>query len=138
MALRVLNRFGYLSMVASPWPVVVVSMACFVFCGCGGGPSTSQAYNHLIAASEAIKGGDKETALTELNAVIDASPNAWAYFEHARLHLAKGDEAAAVADCQEGLKLDPTFRDLVWLSGELKKPAAKRFKGKLAKPPGLK
>lgn len=107
-------------------------------CGCGHGPSTSRAYNHLVAAAEALKSGDKDNAFTELSASIDSSPNAWSYFERARLNLDLGKEDAAVADCQEGLKLDPTYRDLLWLSGELKKPATKRFKGKLAKPPGLK
>jgi hypothetical protein len=116
-------------------PTVVVSLAILVIGGCGG-PSTSRAYNHLVAASEAIKSGNKEVAFSELSASIDTSPNAWAYFERARLNLEKGDEEAAKVDCQKGLALDPTYPDLLWLSGELKKPAPQRFKGKLAKPPG--
>lgn len=120
------------------WRFRLLWMVAVLICGCGHGPSNSRAYNHLVAASEALKGGDKDKALTELSASIDSSPNAWAYFERARLNLDRGKEEAAVADCQEGLKIDPTYRDLLWLSGELKKPSAKRFKGKLAKPPGLK
>lgn len=106
--------------------------------GCGSRSSTSRTYNNLVAASEAIAAGDKEKAFAELSTSINSSPSAWAYFERARLNLDKGNEAAAVADCQEGLKLDPTHRDLLWLAGELKKPAPKRFKGKLAKAPSLK
>ncbi len=125
-------------MTGSRWRFRLLWAFAVLIGGCGGGPSTSRAYNHLIAASEALKAGDKEKAHTELSASIDSSPNPWAYFERARLNLDKGQEDAAAADCQEGLKLDPTYRDLVWLSGELKKPVAQRFKGKLAKPPGLK
>jgi len=116
----------------------VIGIAFLLICGCGGGNSTRQAANHLVAAAEAIKTNDKDRAFAELSASIDSSPSAWAYFERARLDLEKGQEDAATADCQSGLALDSTHRDLMWLSAELKKPAAKRFKGKLAKPPGLK
>ena len=104
--------------------------------GCGGGgTSTSRGYNHLVAAAEAIAAGDKDKAFDELSASIETSPSAWAYFERARINLDKGQEDAARADCQKGLELEPKRRDLLWLSGEMKKPAAKRFKGKFAKPP---
>lgn len=104
--------------------------------GCGGTPSEpTRSYNHLVAASEAIAAGDKEKAMTELTAVIDTSPNGWAYFERARLQLEQGKEPEAVADCQKGLELEPDNSQLKWLSGELKKPAAQRFKGRFAKPP---
>jgi hypothetical protein len=106
-------------------------------CGCGSSEN-SGVYNHLVAASEALKAGEKDKAFSELSASIDTSPSAWAYFERARLNLGNGDEDAAKADCQKGLELDSKYRDLLWLSAELKKPPAKRFKGKLAKPPGLK
>lgn len=106
--------------------------------GCGGTPSEpTRGYNHLVAASEAITAGDKEKAMTELTAVIDSSPNGWAYFERARLHLEQGKEAEATADCQAGLALEPDNSQLKWLTAELKKPAAQRFKGRFAKPPGL-
>ena len=127
-------------MTDSRWPAFVLWTAFLLIggCGgCGGGTSTSKGYNHLVAASEAITAGDKEKAFTELSTSIDSSPSAWAYFERARINLDKGQEDAAVADCQKGLELDPKYRELLWLSGELKKPAAKRFKGKLAKPPGV-
>src|SRR5262245_14443102 len=114
-------------MIRPRWRFCLICTAVVQICGCGGGSSTSRAYNHLVAASEALKANDKTAALTELTAVINSSPNAWAYFERARLNLDKGDEAAAVADCQEGLKLDASYRDLLWLSNELKKPAPKRF-----------
>ncbi|MEX0611027.1 MAG: hypothetical protein WD738_00360 [Pirellulales bacterium] len=106
--------------------------------GCGGGPSASKAYDHFVAAAKALEAGDKETALTELSASIEKSPTDWAFFERARIYLDKGQEEDAVADCHKGLELDPKDRNLLWLSAELKKPAAQRFKGQFAKPPGLK
>jgi tetratricopeptide (TPR) repeat protein len=120
------------------WLVLVLWMALLQFSGCGGGrPSASKAYNHLVAASKALESGDKETAFAELSATIEASPCDWAYFERARINLEKGQEDDAVADCKKGLELNPKSRDLLWLSAELKKPTAQRFKGKLAKPPGV-
>ena len=105
------------------------------FAGCSSGSSTSKGYDHLIAAAQAVSAGDKEAAISELSASIENSPSAWAYFERARILLDKGQEQEAILDCQLGLELDPKDRNLLWLSGELKKPAAQRFKGKLAKPP---
>jgi tetratricopeptide (TPR) repeat protein len=125
-------------MVVIRWPALVLLAAVLSISGCGGGTSTTKGYNHLVAAAEAIDAGDKEKALAELSASLDSSPSAWAYFERARINLEKGQEDAAVADCQKGLEFDPKYRELLWLSAELKKPAAQRFKGKLAKPPGRK
>jgi hypothetical protein len=120
------------------WFVLLFSAVAILASGCGGSASNSRSYNHLVAASEAINAGDKEKAFTELSASIDTSPSCWAYFERARINLDKGQEDAAVTDCQKGLELDPTSRELLWLSAELKKPAPQRFKGKLAQPPGRK
>jgi len=119
------------------WPVVVLGIALFVIPGCGRKTSTSKAYNHLVAASNALSAGDKDTAFAELTASLTTSPSAWAYFERARIYLDKGQEEEALADCQKGLELDPQYPDLLWLAAELKKPPAQRFKGKFAKPPGL-
>jgi Tfp pilus assembly protein PilF len=90
---------------------------------------------HFVAAMEALERGDKATAMAELNVSIEAEPAVWAYFQRARLHLEEGNEAAAVADCEAGLKDQPDNPDLKWLLGELKKPAAQRFKGENANPP---
>ena len=121
------------------WSVLFLVVALFPFTGCGSGkPSASKAYNHFVAASKALETGDKETAFVELSASIEASPTDWAYFQRARLNLDKGQENEAIADCNKGLELNSKSRELLWLSAELKKPAAQRFKGKLATPPGSK
>jgi hypothetical protein len=121
------------------WPILLLVLALQSFIGCGGGrPSASKAYDHFVAAAKALETGDKESAFTELSASIEKSPTDWAYFERARLNLEKNQADAAAADCNKGLELNAQSRDLLWLSGELKKPAAQRFKGKLAKPPGRK
>jgi tetratricopeptide (TPR) repeat protein len=117
------------------WSILVLLAAIIPILGCGGSTSTSDAYDHFIAAANAINAGDKETAFSELNATIESSPSAWAYFERARIKLDRGQEQDAIADCQQGLALDPKDRKLLWLSAELKKPAAQRFKGRFAKPP---
>jgi hypothetical protein len=122
-------------MVDARWPILVLLVAIILVGGCGGSTSTSAAYNHFVEAANAINAGDKEKAFSELTATIDSSPSAWAYFERARIHLDRGEEQDAISDCQQGLVLDPKDRKLLWLSAELKKPAAQRFKGRLAKPP---
>jgi Tfp pilus assembly protein PilF len=102
--------------------------------GCGA-PAAKEAENHLIAATTAMQSGDKATAISELTASIDESPNTWAYFQRARLYVMQGQNEEAAADCQKGLELDPHDRDLNWLAGELKKPPAQRFKGRFARSP---
>lgn len=119
------------------WSILVLCLGLCTVVGCGRKTSTSKAYNHLTAAANALSAGDKETAFAELSASLETSPSAWAYFERARLYLDKGQEQEALADCQKGLELDAQYPDLLWLSAELKKPPAQRFKGKFAKPPGL-
>lgn len=115
---------------------LVVSLAAIL--GCGGSAVPTKGYDHFVAAAKALEAKDKDAAFAELSASIDATPTDWAYFERARLNLEKGQEPAAIEDCNKGLEVNPRSRELLWLSGELKKPAAKRFKGKLATPPGKK
>lgn len=104
--------------------------------GCGDpGPQLDDAAQHFIAAQKALAEGDKTTAMQELDTSIAARPDPWAYYGRAELHADAGDDAAAKADCEAGLKLAPEHADLKWLAGELQKPARKRFKGKAAQPP---
>ena len=118
------------------WPALVICTALLALSGCGGGQSTSKAYDHFIAASNAITAGDKETAFKELSLSLETSPSPWSYFQRARIYLERGQESEAAADCQKGLELSPKDAKLLWLTGEMKKPAAQRFKGKFANPPG--
>ena len=101
------------------------------------GPRLDDAADHFVAAQQALADGDTAKAMEELNASIEGRPNAWAYYQRAKLHSDAGDEAAAMADCETGLGLDPEHSNLQWLRGELKKPAGQRFKGKYANPPSL-
>ena len=106
--------------------------------GCGGSStSTEKSYDHFVAAAKALEAGDKETAFQELSATIEKSPSDWAYFERARIAAEQGRDQEAAADVQKGLELQPANANLKWLDAELKKPAAQRFQGKLANPPGL-
>jgi Tfp pilus assembly protein PilF len=106
--------------------------------GCSGdSTSASKSYDHFVAAAQALEAGDKQAALEELSATIEKSPSDWAYFERARLLLEQGREDEAAADVERGLELAPNNANLMWLAAELKKPADKRFQGRLAKPPGV-
>jgi tetratricopeptide (TPR) repeat protein len=129
------HRFGNRLMMEVRWHALVVGAALVVVAGCGSGTSSEKAYDHFVAAAQAVEAGDKETALSELSASIEKSPSAWAYFQRARIYVDQGKEAEATADIQKGLEIDPKNRDLMWLGAELKKPAAQRFKGKFANPP---
>ena len=105
--------------------------------GCGGpsGPKLDNSAESFVEAQQALAEGDSARAMELLTASIEARPDAWAYFQRAQLYVAEDNDTAARADCKAGLELDPENANLVWLSGELKKPTASRFKGKFAKPP---
>jgi tetratricopeptide (TPR) repeat protein len=122
-------------MIGFPRQALVQSALLVVSIGCHRSEAPTEGYDHFVAASSALASGDKQTALAELTASIDERPTSWAYFERARLYLAQGQEQDAIADCQKGLELDPQSAQLKWLSGELKKPVARRFQGRFAKPP---
>jgi len=104
--------------------------------GCGEStkkipPSASS----LIEARHAVVAGDTAKAMEALTASIDYEPNVWALMERAKLHVDAGDTAAAKADCEKVLELDPSNRDVPWLQKEMEKPAAKRFQGRNQLPP---
>ena len=118
------------------WSIITLATILVLVTGCGGSDrSGSSAYDSFVEAVKAIEAGDKETAYNELSASIENCPTDWAYFERARIYLEKGQEQEALADCQKGLELNPKYANLIWLSGELKKPVAQRFKGRFAQPP---
>lgn len=79
--------------------------------------------------------GQKDEALAKLDSSIEAGPTAWAYFLRGRIRAQAGNDAAALADCEEGLKLDPDDTKLAWLKGELAKPQQARFQGAFKEPP---
>jgi tetratricopeptide (TPR) repeat protein len=115
----------------------VLLMFVFPASGCGDSDKgvPEAAVNHFIAASKAIADGDREAALRELTASIEQKPTAWAYYQRAKVLLDGGQESEAADDCVKGLELEPDHRDLKWFAGELKKPAAKRFRGRYKNPP---
>jgi tetratricopeptide (TPR) repeat protein len=88
-----------------------------------------------LAAQDALAKGDQQTALQELDASLAAQPDAWAYYQRARLLADMGQDQKAISDCAAGLQLDPAHGQLKWLQAELKKPAAARFQGRNKEPP---
>ena len=104
--------------------------------GCGDdGPKVSDANKLFIEASKLIGEGQKEAALEKLNESIAAEPLLWSYRERAKLLLETGKDDAAMKDVDAALQLAPADPDLLWLKGEIAKPAAQRFQGKLKTPP---
>jgi tetratricopeptide (TPR) repeat protein len=104
--------------------------------GCGGSDvEVMDARNYFLEAQEALKQGDTTKAIAAFTASIESKPNAWAYMERAKLNAAAGQDQQALDDAQKAVELEPENSDTAWLVGELKKPAAQRFKGIFAVPP---
>lgn len=106
---------------------------------CGGCGSEEQqlgdATEHYLAAQEALAHDDVDLALSELDASLTLQPDAWAYYQRARLLVDKGQVEKAIADCKAGLQLDEQHVELKWLQGELDKPEGRRFQGRNKEPP---
>ena len=121
-------------------PAAAAAMLLWVVAGCGdsGGPELDDSAHSFIAAQQALARGDTEKAMQQLTASITARPDAWAYYQRAKLYADAGNDRAALADCQAGLQLDPENANLHWLDRELKKTAGQRFKGTNAQPPSAK
>ena len=96
------------------------------FTGCEK-PEVDSAGVHYLAALDALDAGNSELALTELDVSIELEPDAWAYFERARIHAKNESDDLAKRDIQAGLKLDPNNENLKWLKTELRKSKEKRF-----------
>jgi tetratricopeptide (TPR) repeat protein len=115
--------------------VALASLA-LISIGCGTPaapmPSSDSLY---LEAQQLYSKGQNDQAIEKLDASIDAGPTSWNYFLRARIHVQQGNDQAALADCEEGLKLDPADIKLIWLKGELGKPQAARFQGALKNPP---
>lgn len=116
------------------WPLAGVAGALLLACGC---TSEQQKLEDIYTkAAEAIEAGDMPTAIGLLDQLIEARPQPGLYLERAQAKLKAGDDAGAMTDCEEGLKLDADDRDLKWFKAELKKDKKQRFKGKFQQPPG--
>ncbi|MBA4104641.1 MAG: hypothetical protein C0485_02705 [Pirellula sp.] len=104
--------------------------------GCGDdGPKVSDANKLFIEASKLIGEGQQEAAFEKLNESIADEPLLWSYRERAKLLLEMGKDDAAMKDVDAALQLSPADPDLLWLKGEIAKPAAQRFQGKFKTPP---
>lgn len=103
--------------------------------GCGGEQQVSNANQLFIEASKLIGEGQKDAALEKLNASIAVEPSLWSYRERAKLLTEQGKDEAALKDCDAALALVPDDPDMLWLKGEIAKPAAQRFQGKFKSPP---
>jgi len=116
--------------------VVALLMLVAATIGCGDdGPKVSDANKLFIEASKLIGEGQKEKALEKLNESIAAEPLLWSYRERAKLLIEIGKDDAALKDVDAGLQLAPGDQDLLWLKGEIAKPATQRFQGRFKSPP---
>lgn len=92
----------------------------------------------FFMAQAALAEGNREKALELYSQSLATHPTPYGYMARAKVQLDLGDEGAATKDCESGLQLDPEDGDLLWLRGEIKKPAAQRFQGANALPPSAK
>ena len=97
-------------------------------CGGSGDLELDSASENLLSAQELIEQGDHQAALQKLDESIEATPDAWTYFERAKLHAELGNDEKANSDIAAGLKLDGKNSKLLWLRQEMKKPKTSRFK----------
>ena len=96
--------------------------------GCGGGGGEfyhDEAAQKFIEALK-VRTTDEEKCLQLLNEVLEEKPLAAAYFHRAWIEAKRDQIDAAVADTAAGLEVEPEHPDLLWLQGELNKPADKR------------
>jgi hypothetical protein len=111
-------------------------VGCFVVAGCAPPEQElGDATEHFLAAQDALAAGDSAQALVELTASIETQPDAWAYFQRARLLGKMEEDDRALADCRAGLALDAEHVQLRWLQSELRKPSSRRFQGSNGVPP---
>jgi tetratricopeptide (TPR) repeat protein len=112
------------------------AMAFIVLTGCyGAEPGATDANKKYIEATGYLAKGENDKAMEALNASLAAGPTLWAYRARARLSAESNNDAAALKDCEEALKVTPDDPDILWIKGELAKPAAERFKGRFKTPP---
>lgn len=112
-------------------PLVVL---CMLAGGCGG-QQLPDAVNYHMEAIVAAEKEDYETAIEMITRAIERNESSDALLDRARFQLAMGRDEEALADCRAGLNLEPDHPDLVWLKGEIEKPADWRFQGPNAQPP---
>ena len=104
--------------------------------GCRKAQVLGEGTKRYLAGKEALEKGDNATALKEFDAAIASEPTAYIFLERAKLKHTLADDAGAIADCEEAIKLDPEHSaDAKWYLDELKKPKAKQFQGTDAAPP---
>lgn len=104
--------------------------------GCNGEEQAISTPNQLlIEAQQLAAEGQNEQAIEKLNASIESSPTIWALRARAKLLAERGDDQAALADCEAALQLAPDDADAAWIKMELGKPVAQRFQGAFRDPP---
>lgn len=106
--------------------------------GCGEKEVKKKEDDLYREAEIAISQNKPAEAIDKLTQSIEVKPTYYAYFRRGWLYAEQGKDREAMADCEAGLKLEPTSSDLKWLAGQLKKPLTQRFKGPDQFPPSSK
>ena len=104
--------------------------------GCGSEKLPESVDLHLEAL-QAASDGDHLAAIDLLTKALEQHRDAKTYFDRARSYLELDQTAAAIADCDAGLAMEPDDADLLWLKNEAEKPRLKRFKGRNGEQPSL-
>ena len=120
------------------WAATLMCTALFASSGCSqqsAAPKLSPSNLAIVEAQEAYQAGQLDVALERLEASIAAEPTIWALRLRARIRAEQGEDAGAKSDCEAALQLAPDDPDVLWIQGELAKPADKRFQGRFKTPP---
>jgi tetratricopeptide (TPR) repeat protein len=111
------------------WPLfaLFIGLVAISVVGCGG----SDTFDHteiqkLYIEAMKVRPTDPAKCVELLTQIIDNKPEEEAYFHRGWIYAKEGSFDKAKADVAAGLDLAPEHPRLVWLDGELKKPADKR------------
>jgi len=106
--------------------VLVFGLLSLAVAGCSDGDFEHDHVENLFIAALDAKPVDEAKCVELMTQVIEQRPMHAAYFHRAWIYAEQGYIQQAQADVTAGLELEPENSDLLWLDGELKKPARKR------------
>jgi len=112
---------------------ITIGAIALALAGCR--PEFDNTTQYMMEAQQALANGDQNAAIEKYTAAIESSSDPTAYFERARLYADLGRLEEATADCNKAKELGYKAADVDWLSKQIQRPEAQRFRGPQALPP---
>ncbi len=97
-----------------------------VLAGCGEKKFSHDETAQKFMEALKVRASDEDRCVALLTEVLDSRPLATAYFHRAWIYAKRDRIDEARVDVTAGLEAEPEHSDLLWLKGELDKPADKR------------